>query len=555
MCSVPARPHKGLGGGTPWRLMRQIWQGAIAPMKPISHPSNNGLLPSGLQLSSLAALCLFGLTGCATLDSGPELNLATAVQPHAVNWSLKATAQDSGLLHPGRSAASLSLSADNAPSRWWNLFEDPLLTDLQAEAVDSNLDLQTALFRIQESQARLGLTQASALPALNFDTGYARAGLSADSPLAKLGVPTKPYDQWQWGLQASWELDLWGHHERLTESARAQLAATHWALSAARVTLAADLARSYLLLRGVQAQKRLINEHRMIATELLRLTESRERHGVATQFDSAAARAEMATVQARAVQLEQQQDVLLSNLALLLGQAPHDLDARLMSSTHPVPTPINLPVGVPSDLVRQRPDILQAEALLRAATADKGAAQADFYPRVRLNAGWSLLTSHSGEVTNWDMRQFSVGPVVHLPIFDGGRLKRSLELTDARQRGAALHWRQTVLKAWHEVTSALDSSANEHARQEQLAAAVYFNSEALNSARSAWKAGSAEFTTVLVAQRTLLNAQATLVDSRTASGLAVVAIYRALGQGAAEVRPEQLAQVTARDNPGAEVTR
>ncbi|MBV5295455.1 MAG: efflux transporter outer membrane subunit [Curvibacter lanceolatus] len=524
-------------------------------MKPTPHPSHNGLWPSELRLSSLAALCLVGLTGCATLASGPELNLTTAVQPQAASWSFKASAQDSGLLNPARSAAGLSLSADNAPSQWWTLFEDPLLTTLQAEAVGGNLDLQTALLRIQESQARLGLTQASALPVLNFDAGYARAGLSADSPLAKLGVPTKPYDQWQWGLQASWELDLWGHHERLTESARAQLAATHWALSAARVTLAADVARSYLLLRGVQAQQRLINEHRTIATELLRLTESRERHGVATQFDSAAARAELATVQARTVQLEQQQDALLSQLALLLGQAPHDLDTRLMGSTHPVPTPIKLPVGVPSDLVRQRPDILQAEALLRAATADKGAAQADFYPRVSLNAGWSLLTSHSGEVTNWDMRQFSVGPVVHLPIFDGGRLKRSLDLTDARQRGAALHWRQTVLKAWHEVASALDSSANEQARQEQLAQAVHFNTEALNSARHAWKAGSAEFTTVLVAQRTLLNAQATLVDSQTASGLAVVALYRALGQGAAEVRPEQLAQVTTRMTPSAEVPR
>lgn len=522
-------------------------------MKPTPHPPQNGLRPSTMRFSSLAALCLGGLTGCATLASGPELNLTTAVQPQAANWSLKTSTPDSGLPNLTRSATGLSLSADNGPSRWWTLFEDPLLTDLQTEAVGGNLDLQTALLRIRESQARLGLTQASAQPVLNFDAGYSRAGLSADSPLAKLGVPTKPYDQWQWGLQASWELDLWGHHERLTESARAQLAATHWALNAARVTLAADVARNYLLLRGVQAQQRLVDEHRTIATELLRLTESRERHGVATQFDSAAARAELATVQARAVQLAQQQDALLSQLALLLGQAPHDLDERLLNASGPVPTPLKLPVGVPSDLVRQRPDILQAEALLRAATADKGAAQADFYPRVSLNAGWSLLTSHSGEVSNWDMRQFSVGPVVHLPIFDGGRLQRSLELTDARQRGAALHWRQTVLKAWHEVASALDSSANEQTRQEQLAHAVRFNSEALNGARNAWKAGSAEFTTVLVAQRTLLNAQATLVDSRTASGLAVVALYRALGQGAAEVRPDQLAQVSPRWAPESEV--
>lgn len=487
------------------------------------------------------------------MATGPQNDLTTVLQPNEVTWSFKPSTDG---VTPGSTSAQLSalaLSSQAAPARWWSLFDDPLLSALQTAAVAGNLDLQTAVLRIQESQARLGLTQVSGLPAVNFDSSYARAGISADSPLAKLGIPTKPYDQWQWGLQASWELDLWGHHERLTESARAQLVATHWALDAAHVSLAADVARNYLLLRGVQAQQRLTADHHTIATELLRLTVSRERHGVATQFDSAAARAELATVQARAVQLAQQRDTLLSNLTMLLGQAPHSLDERLSSSGETVLSPVRLPVGVPSDLVRQRPDILQAEALLKAATADKGAAQADFYPRFRLNAGWSLLTSHSGEISNWDMRQFSVGPVVHLPIFDGGRLKRSLALTDARQRSAAIHWRQTVLKAWHEVASALDICASEQTRREQLEQAESFNAKALNSARNAWKAGSAEFTTVLVAQRSLLNAQAALVDSSVASGLAVVSLYRALGHSALDKSPEQLTQGPAEKSLHAEV--
>lgn len=486
----------------------------------------------GLRSMHLASLGLLVLTGCATQVSGP--NLDAAAQPRAATWTHR-TPNDTAAIEPETAPASaLSLRSTAVPSQWWALFDDPLLSALQVQAVDGNLDLQAAVLRIEESQARLGMTEATGQPRLNADAGFARSAISADSPLAKLGVPTKPYDQWQWGGQASWEVDLWGHHQHQTTAARAQLEATQWAAAAVRVTLTADVTRNYLLLRGVQAQQGLLDEHRQIATDLLRLTESRERNGVATRFDSAAARAERATVEARAIQLGQQRDVLLNALALLLGQPPHELDTRLPSTPAFPPLPKTLPVGVPSNLARQRPDILQAEALLRAATADKGAAQADFYPRVSLNAGWSISTSHSSELANWDMRQFSIGPVVHLPIFDGGRLKSTLALTDARQRSAAIAWRQTVLRAWHEVSSALDSCMSEQTRKAQLEQAVNNSHSALESARNAWKAGSADFTTVLVAQRSLLNAQSTLAESITASGLAVVSLYRALGAGGDE---------------------
>ncbi len=506
----------------------------------MTFPLSRFSLPSRPSRSRPSAVILAGawtlaLAGCATPVAAPDLE--TLTQPRAAQWAWPV---------PPEGIAAPTLTPTGVPARWWDLFEDPLLSALQMQAFDSNLDLQAALLRIEESQARLGMTEATGLPHVNASAGYARAALSADSPLARLGVPTRPYDQYQWGGQASWELDLWGHHRQQTASARAQLEATHWAAGAARVTLAAEVARQYLLLRGVQAQQALVDEHRQIAAELLRLTESRERHGVATRFDSAAARAEQATVEARAVQLGQQRDVLMNALALLLGQPPHALDERLLTRTGAPPMPPTLPVGVPGDLVRQRPDILQAEAQLRAATADQGAAWADFYPRVSLSAGWSISTSRSSELGNWDMRQFSVGPVVHLPIFDGGRLQRTLALTEARQRAAALAWRAAVLRAWHEVATALDGCSHEHAKRARQQDAVAHSSQALDSARYAWKAGNAEFTTVLVAQRSLLNAQSALTDTTTAAGLAVVSLYRALGgrvgesvtlQTVAEVRP------------------
>lgn len=504
-------------------------------MPPFSHLS-----------TALALSCGLALTGCAVgpLWQAPQAGIAVD------RWQVHAAAA-----MVAADGAVVTLTEDAVPPQWWTLFNDTMLVRLQAEASEGSLDLQTALIRIEESQARLGVTVASEHPHINWDGGYARSAISADSPLAKLGVPTKSYNQWQWGWQASWELDLWGHQKQQTESARAQLEATHWAASAARITLSAEVARSYLMLRGVQAQQRLVADHRRIAAELLRLTESRERNGVATRFDSSAARAELATVEARALQLEHQRDVLMSALALLLGQPPRQLDERLTPSAALLAPPSQLPVGVPSDLVRQRPDILQAEALLRAATADKGAAKADFYPRVSLNAGWSFATSHFNDLTNWDMRQFSVGPVVHLPVFDGGRLKQTLALTDARQRSSAIAWRQTVLRAWHEVGAALDGCASEQARRVQLEQAAAFQAEALKSAKNAWKAGSAEFTTVLVAQRSLLNAQSALADGTTASSLAVVSLYRALGGGGAKgLAPERLAMAPLSKSGNHEVT-
>lgn len=477
----------------------------------------------------LSLLCLLTLAGCATRAPAPDLR--AAAQPQAAAWTFQPPSDAATAAAPQDRHAPPALSDGAVPAAWWSLFDDPVLTQLQADAASGSLDLQTALVRIDESRARLGLTEASAAPQLSANAGYTRAALSADAPLAMLGMPTRPYDQWQMGLQASWELDLWGHQQHLTDAARAQLQATGWAAGAARVSLAAEVARHYLLLRGVQAQQRLVAEHRGIAAELLRLTESRQRNGVATQFDAAAAQADLATVQARGLQLDHQRDGLMNALALLLGQPPRALDARLVPHTDTPPAPARLPVGVPSELVRRRPDILQAEALLHAATADIGAAQADFYPRVSLNAGLSLITAQRNELSHGDMRQFSVGPVVYLPVFDGGRLQRTLALTEARQRSAAIAWRQTVLRAWHEVSDALDSCASEQARRAQLAQAAAFNASALNSARNAWKAGSAEFTTVLVAQRSLLNAQSALADNATAAGLAVVSLYRALGSG------------------------
>ncbi|MCL2897367.1 efflux transporter outer membrane subunit [Brenneria tiliae] len=422
-----------------------------------------------------------------------------------------------------------ALTRSRAPEHWWALFNDATLIQLESE-VGANLDLRTAALRIDESRAQSGLVDASRRPSLSARSGYASSAISENSPTHRLGAPTSSYNTWSLGMEAAWELDLWGHLRHLGESAQANLQAAYYGREAAEVSVTAEVARTYILLRGIQAQASLVEANQRIARDLVRMAESRERNGVANRFDAASARADAAALEARLTDLNHQRAALMNALALLLGRAPRELDARLTSAALPS-MPARLPIGVPSDLARHRPDILQAEAKLHAAVADIGAAEADFYPRISLTGSLGVQGFNLSDLGSWDSRQFSLGPTLYLPIFEGGRLRRQLELSETRMSLAAVDYQQTVLRAWHEVDNALGAYASEGKRHEQLQSAIENNQVALSVAQRSYQEGSADFTTVLVARRTLLASQAELSDCATASALSVVSLYRALGGG------------------------
>ncbi|MFA7944761.1 efflux transporter outer membrane subunit [Pseudomonas brenneri] len=440
-------------------------------------------------------------------------------------------------------AALLSQSAviashstlDNAalPAQWWSLFGDSLLDQLETEAAGSNLDLQVAAARIEEGRAQLGLVDAARKPQITAEADYSRGAISKNSPLANLGAYTGGSNTWSMGMQAGWELDLWGYHRHLSESASAELEAMGHNLQTMSVTVTAEVARVYLLLRGVQAQETITRQNQQIAQGLVDMTESRELNGVATRFDAASARADLATINAGLSQLGHQRSILMNALSLLLGQPPRELNARLVEAELPS-MPARLSIGVPSELARNRPDILQAEARLRAAVADIGAAKADFYPRIGLSGSLGLQSIDLSDLGSWDSRHYSLGPTLYLPVFVGGRLESQLALTEARQRIAAINYQQTVLRAWHEVDDALDAYSNEQERHGQLQLALQQNQVALEVAQRAYQQGTVDFTSVLVARRSLLASQSELNDCATAAALSVVALYRALGGGWSE---------------------
>lgn len=468
-----------------------------------------------LLYQGVPALIVLLLAGCVTPPSVKEPSIGPALA------ALKS--------HETIVSRQPTLSITQAPKHWWTLFNDPELIALESER-GANLDLRTAALRIEESRAQSGLVDASRRPSFSANAGYTSSAISENSPTYQLGAPSSSYDTWSMGTQASWELDLWGHLRYLSESSRASLQASYYGREATEVSVTAEIARIYLLLRGAQAQLSLVEANQRIALDLVRLAESRERNGVANRFDVATASTDVAELDAKLTAQHQQVDTLKNALAMLLGKPPRELDTRLATGDLP-PMPAQLPIGIPSELARNRPDILQAEEKLRAAVASIGAARADFYPRISLNGSLGVQGFDLSDLGSWGSRQFSVGPVLYIPVFEGGRLRRQLELSEARMSLAALDYQRTVLLAWHEVDNALGAYDSEMKRHNQLQNAIENNQIALSVAQRAYQEGSADFTTVLIARRNLLASQAELSDCATASALAIVSLYRSLGGG------------------------
>jgi len=474
------------------------------------------LLTSRRSLGHITmAAWMLGLTACAV---GPDFQpLPPAKTPQLAQENL---------LRPGT-----GLSQQAIPLDWWALFHDSTLNALIAEADKANLDVLLASLRVEESRAEEGLVEAQQQPQLGFGAGFTRQAISAKSPLAHLGASTYAFDQWQQGFQASWEVDLWGHLRRLGEAARARLAASAYEREAVRISVTAEVARNYFQLRGTQIDAALSSEATRLAAETVALTQSRIRNGTASASELERALASQAEAQARTQQLELQRATLMNALALLLGKDPQQLNTLLAKQpAHPL-LPAQIPTGLPSELARNRPDIRQAEARLHAAIADTGAAQADFYPRVKLTGAIGSQAFTGRDLGMWQARQFSFGPSLYLPLFDGGRLQRNLELSETRQRMAALAYKQTVLRAWHEIDNQLNRYRTTQQQQQQHALASNQYQQAFNHARVALQLGVADRLSLISAQQTMLASQQALSDSSTTEAIAIVDLYKALGSG------------------------
>ena len=455
---------------------------------------------------------------------------------------------------PAKVAAS-EVVAEPVDPQWWTLFRDPELTSLVTRVAAANLDVRVATVRLAESRASLGIARADQFPQSNGNASYTREQQSAKGVIGLLGggssrssatasnglggtqggIPntslTAPFNLFQYGFDASWEIDFWGRVRRNVESVDAQLLASAEARRGAALIAMAEVARDYIQLRGAQRSIQITKSNAATAASSLKLTQERAAGGLTTDLDVANAAAQLASTQAQIPTLEIQLSQFTNAIALLLGEPPHSLQAELATPKPVPPVPRHVPIGFPSELARRRPDIRQAEALLHAATATIGVAIGDFYPRVTLSGSLAIQAVNASDLGNWAANTYGIGPSITIPIFQGGRLVRTLELRRAQEQEAAINYQRTVLQALHDVDNALTAYDGEQRVRALLEQALAQNRRAVVLARQRYTDGLADFLSVLDAERSQLASEQQLANSVTAISTDLVQIYKSLGGG------------------------
>jgi NodT family efflux transporter outer membrane factor (OMF) lipoprotein len=440
--------------------------------------------------------------------------------------------------------ASGTFSTDTALVTWWASFEEPALTSLIERSAASNLDLRAAVLRITEARAERDVTAAGLFPTASVNASYTRQRLSDTTAtgaiftgFGNVSIPgvgaisfPNPYNQFQLGAGASWEIDLFGRVRRSVEAANADMQAAVEDRHAVLVALCADVARSYLELRGAQLREEVTRQSLATQKDLYDLTRQRQSVGLTTDLDVANAGAQLDSTRAEVPQLEREVTDDINQLSLLMGREPDALRGELQASRPLPPVPPQLPVGLPAELARRRPDIREAEARLHAATARIGVAVGDLFPRVTLSASGGTQSQSGSDLLKWASRFGSIGPTLELPVFDGSRWA-TVRLQNVREQQAALDYSRTVLNALHEVENALAAYRADRDRGTSLQAAVEQSRDALELARARYASGVANFIDVLDAERTLQQNQLALASTTTAVATDLVAIYRALGGG------------------------
>ncbi len=434
-------------------------------------------------------------------------------------------------------------------TQWWKTFKDPELESLIERAVESNLDLLTAEARVWQARAQLGVERAAFFPtvdvtgqatrsqvsknAASFNTGSVTSGTTGTGTGTSIGAlsTSRRRELYQAGFDANWELDVFGGERRAIESASASLEAMVDARRNVLVTVTAEVARDYIQLRGLQQQLSLTFNNLKTQQDTLDLTRSRFNAGLTSDLDVARAQAQVATTAAQVPTLEIQIKQTMHAIAILLGQEPMSLAAELGKESPIPPSPSEVPIGLPSELLRRRPDVRQAERQLAASTANIGVAVAQLFPRFSLTGTFGQQSSRLGYIALGSSTFWSFGPAVNWRIFDANQLRDEVRVANAEQEQALLSYQHTVLQSFSDVEDALVAFAQDQNRTRALQDSVSANQRAVDLSNELYKRGLGDFLNVLDAERQLYSAQNDLASSETAVGSDLIQLYKALGGG------------------------
>lgn len=408
---------------------------------------------------------------------------------------------------------------------WWEIFDDPVLKELIATALEQNQDLLIASYRVEEAAAALGFTRADQFPSFGIGAGAVRAETTDRRALAP-GTIANDYLAY---TSVSWEIDLWGRLRRATESARAELLATEAARQGVSITVVAAVADLYFQLRDLDHRLEISRRTLKSRQDSLELIRTRFRGGIISELDVRQAEIEEATA-AAAVPVFERSIVQVENaLAVLLGRPPGEIPRGAPLGAERVPA--MAPAGLPSELLERRPDIRAAEEFAHAQMAQVGVAQALRFPTFTLTGALGVESDEFDNLTESDANFWSIGGDLFGPLFEFGKNKRRVEVERARTEQAILEYERTVLVAFQETEdalAALRTGADEYAaRSRQVdsarAAAVL--------SRARYDGGVTSYLEVLDIERSLFNAELLASSALQQRYTALVQLYKALGGG------------------------
>lgn len=412
-------------------------------------------------------------------------------------------------------------------SRWWEVFNDPLLSNFLSRAEQNNLDLKIALARVKEARATVGVTSSGLYPSVDAD-GSIDWGKQSENvnPLA-----TGEQTQYTLTADAGWEIDLFGRIRRSIQAATADYQATREDHNDIMITILAETARTYLQVRTLQAQLATSFKNIESQRSMLGLTESRYKFGLATYLDVAQATQVLTNTEADLPVIRTDLAQKITSLSVLLGE-PSNIIRNELQTVRPVPLPpAEVAIGIPADRIRQRPDIRKAERRLAAQTARVGVATADLYPSFSLTGTLGFASLKTSNFFDSNSGVYGIGPSFYWNIFDMGRIRQQIAVEDARTEQALHTYELTMLEAMKEVEDRLLGYHEQRIRMGALGHSVQASRETLTMSTKLYKDGLTSFQDVLDAQRSLLLAESDLDEARGNTGIQLVGLYKALAGG------------------------
>ena len=449
-------------------------------------------------------------------------------------------------------------------TRWWQTFNDPALNRLIDEAVARNLDVRLANARIREARAQLEFNRAALFPTADSSASYSRSLFSknAFAPVATSTGQTSggttgagtggttgtgtttgsnrstntPFslgrtNLYRAGFDAGWEIDIFGGTRRAIEAAQYSLQAQVEARRNTLVTLLSEVAQNYIILRGLQHEEQVVRNNLEAQRSTLNLQQVKLQAGLTNNLTIAQAQALAASTESELPTLDTEIQQTIQRLAVLLDRDPTSIENELHGPANIPVGPATIPPGLPSDLVRRRPDVRQAERQLAAATANIGVAKADLFPKFSLTGSLGLESLQLKTFANSASEFWSFGPTVSWRIFDAGQISANVHVQNARQEEALIQYRQAIIQSLADVENALTAYNREQARNSSLRGAVEANRQAVALSKQLNEAGVVDFLNVLTAQQSLYQSEDQLAQSDQTVSTDLIALYKALGGG------------------------